>query len=147
MTTAAPVSFMGNSEPAFASGAAAALDDPLAVGVVVVGQLFARLDVLAGADPDVLADDLAVAVRLARMVDEAGDVAADHGVAHPAAIDREAPDLAALQILGLSLEAFLVVDELAFVFDDAGVFRDRLESEHPPAMNLRTAANDARELR
>src|SRR4051812_44086634 len=94
---------------------APALDDLLAVGVVVVGQLFASLDVAAGADPDVLADDLAVAVRLARVIDEARDVAADIGVADPAAVDGKTPDLAAFEIRGLALEAFLVIDQLAFV--------------------------------
>src|SRR5688572_13284790 len=102
MTTAAPVSFMRNSQPAFAPGTAAALDDALAVGVVVVGEFLARLDVLAGADPDVLADDLAVAIRLARVIDEARHIAADHRVADPPAIDGEAPDFPALQVLDLA---------------------------------------------
>src|SRR5688572_25364131 len=99
----------GRSQTSRAAGAAVALDDLLAVRVVVVGQLFAGLDVPSGPDPDVLADDLAVAVRPAGVIDEARDVAADHGVAHPAAIHREAPDLAALQVLRFAREAFLVV--------------------------------------
>src|SRR5688572_27110794 len=138
---------MRNSQPAPATGAAVALDDALAVGVVVVGQLFARRDVLAGTNPDVVADNLAVAVRLARVVDEPRDVAIDHGVADPPAIHGEAPDLAALQILRLALETFLVIDQLAFVFDDARVLVDWLEREHAPAMHLRTSTNDARQLR
>src|SRR5678815_4815425 len=95
-----------SSQPPRAPRTALALDGQLAVGVVVVGELFARKDVATGADPDVLADDLAVAIRLAGVVDEAGDVAADMRVADPAAVDREAPDFAAFEVLRLAFETF-----------------------------------------
>src|SRR5688572_20444507 len=124
-----------------------ALDHPLAVCVVVVGELLACLDVPSSANPDVLADNLAVAVRLARVVDESRDVSADHRVPDPAPVDREAPDFTALQVVGLTLEAFLVIDQFALVGDDARVLVDRLEREHAPAMDLGTPANDARQLR
>src|SRR6188472_3894121 len=80
----------GSKEPG-AARTTSTLDDLVAIRVVVVGQLFTGLDVPAGANPDVPSDDLAVAVRAARMIDEASDVATDHGVAHPAAVHRKAP--------------------------------------------------------
>ena len=77
-------------------------------------------------------------------MDEARDVAADVGVAHPSAVHGEAPDLAAIQVLRFPLQAFLVVDELTGVVDDACVLVDRLEREDAPAMELGAAAYDAR---
>ena len=82
------------SEPGLAAGPAPARDRLLAVGAVVVGQLFALRDVAGGADPDRLPDDLRVAVRLAGVIDEARDVAADRGITDVQAIQLEAPDVA-----------------------------------------------------
>src|SRR5688572_3913183 len=115
--------------------------------MVVVGELLARLDIARGADPDRAADDLRVAVRLAGMIDEARVVAVNIGIAHPSGVDREAPDLAALEVLGFALQAFLVVDQLTGVIDDARVLVDRLEREHAPAMQLRVAPRDTRRPR
>src|SRR5436853_2219539 len=75
------------SQSRLAPGPAPALNRLLAIRVVVVGELLAGRNVARGADPDRLADDVAVAVRLARVVDEARQVAADVGVTHPSPID------------------------------------------------------------
>ena|SRR5688572_23052421 len=119
-----------------------AFDHLLPVGVIVVGQFLARLDVAPGANPDRLPHDLAVAVRLASVIDEPADVAADHRIAHPPSIDGEAPDLPAFEIAPLALEALLVIDELAFVGDDALVLVDWFECENAPAMELGPSSND-----
>ena len=74
------------------------------------------------------------------MVDESRDVAADHRVAHPAPIHREAPDLAALQVDFLALAALLVIDELAVVSDNPPVLVDRFEREHAESVQLRLPA-------
>src|ERR1043166_3906797 len=107
------------SQAGLTSRPAAARDQLLTVRVVVVRQLFALPDVPRGADPDRPADDLAVAVRLAAVVDEAREIAADVRVAHPAAVHREAPDASALQVARLAFQALLVIDQLARVVDDA----------------------------
>src|SRR5687767_2913192 len=109
-----------------------AFDHLLTVRVVVVGQLFAGLDVAPGANPNHFPHDLAVAVRLAPVVDEAADVAANHRISHPPSIDGEAPDFAALEISPLSLEALFMIDELAVVGHDALVLVDRFECENAP---------------
>src|SRR6266498_969174 len=72
--------FRWTSEQALTIGTAPALDQPVAVRIVVVGQLFALPDPARGADPDDAVLDLDIAVGPARMIDEARDVAADTGV-------------------------------------------------------------------
>ena len=134
------------SQSRLAPGPAPALNRLLAIRVVVVGELLAGLDVARGADPDRLADDVAVAVRLARVIDEAREVAADVGVTHPAAIHREAPDAAVLQVARLACEALLVIDELARIVDDACVLRDRFRGEHAPSMHLGAPPHDFRKV-
>src|SRR5512134_3999797 len=111
-----------------------AFDHLLTVRVVVVGQLFARLDIAPRAYPDHLPHDLAVAIRLAPVVDEPADVAANHRIAHPPSIDSEAPDFTALEISPLSFEALFVIDELAVVGHDALVLVDRFECEDSPTV-------------
>ena len=61
------------------------------VGAVVVVDLLARLDVLDGADEDLaLAGfDVGFRVRLAGMIDVAGDVFADRAIDGPAAVELE----------------------------------------------------------
>src|SRR5262249_5549974 len=137
---------IGLSQFSRAPWTAVARNQLLTIGVVVVGELFARFYVPAGANPDVVPHDMAVAVRPARMVDETCDVAADLCIAHPAPVHGEAPDLAAFQILRFTPEALLVADQLAFVGDDAGVLVDRLKREYTPAMQLRSSPLDARQL-
>src|SRR5688572_26723379 len=65
---------MAASDDAPAAGPAAARNagDPLRV--VVVGQLFTLADRAGGADPDVAALDVDVAIRPARVIDVARDV-------------------------------------------------------------------------
>src|SRR3954470_6111177 len=120
-----------------------AFDDLFAVGVVVVRQFLTGLDVPPGADPDVLADDLAVAIRLAGVIDEPGDIPTNHRVANPAAIHRKTPDFTALEIPGLALVALLVIDELAFVADDPCVLVDWFESEDAEAVYSGFTTDDA----
>ena len=121
-------------ERVLAARDAVAGDARRAVGVVVVAQFLALPDVARGPDPDRVADDLAVAVRLAGVVDVLGDVAAHLGVAHPPAVDREAPDVAAPQLVGLAGLALPGRDLLAGVLDDAGVLGDRVQGEDAPAV-------------
>ena len=76
------------------------------------------------------------------MVDEAGDVAADGGVADVEPIELEAPDVPLLQVFPLALEALAVGDLLAGVVDDPRVLRDRLGRKNPSAGYGRTAFFD-----
>src|SRR5687767_11876421 len=105
------------SQPCRTSRPAPALNHAIAIGVIVVGQLFACFDIAPGPDPDRAALDLAVAIRATCVIDEAGVVAADAGVAHPAAVDREAPDFATLEVLGFAFQTLLVIDQLAGVLN------------------------------
>src|SRR5687767_7025437 len=109
------------SEFCHAPRPASTLNRRFPVGRIVVGELLTRLDVPGGDDPDRLADNLRVAVRFAGVIDVAGDVAADGGVANVEAIELEAPDVAALQVADLALEADRVANLLARVVDDAFV--------------------------
>src|SRR5204863_6534901 len=108
-------------------------------GHVVVGELLALADGARGANPDDVADDLHVAVALARMIDEPRVVAADRGIAHPAAVDLKAPDQAALHVAVLAREALLMRDLLARVVDDPLVFRNAFRGKYSPTMQLRAA--------
>src|SRR5690606_38653626 len=125
-----------------AAGRAPARNAGTAVRFVVVGQLLAGRDVARGADPDHVAHDLRVAVGLAVMVDEAGDVAADGCVTHPPTVEDEAPDVPLLEVLPLAAIALLPRDLLAGVVHDPRVLGDRLEREDAPAGNLRAALLD-----
>src|SRR5437899_10343451 len=76
------------------------------------------------------------------MIDEPGDVTAGARVDHRAVRELEAPDVAALDIAALALQAFLVRDLLAGVVDDALVLRNRARGEHTPPVDSRTAFLD-----
>src|SRR4249919_2952841 len=115
-----------------AVGPAAAADRALAVGRVVVGQLFTTTDVARGANPDRVPDDLRVAVGGAGMIDVARDVTADSRVAHVESVQLEAPDVAFFQVPRLTLEAFAIADLLACVVNDPGVLRNRSGCENAP---------------
>src|SRR4051812_38952692 len=130
------------SEQALASGTAAAFDQPFAIGVIVVGQLFAAPDLPRGADPDDAAGDVHVAVRPAAVIDEARDIAADRGVDDGAVRQLEAPHAAAFDVAALALQALLVRNLLARVIDDAFVLRDRLGRVDAPSMDLRSPLFD-----
>src|SRR3954471_3563718 len=120
-----------------AAGTALALDVAVTVGRIIVGQLFALADVARGADPDRVADDLRIAVRLAGVVDVARVIAADRRVADVEAIELEAPDVPVLQVARFALQALAVGDLLPRVIDDACVLGNRLRREHAPACDLR----------
>src|SRR4029079_8131376 len=109
-------------------------DHLVALGVVVVGQLFAGLDPARRADPDRLVDDVDPAIRLAGVIDEPRDVAADVGVPAPLAIHAEHPDAALAELAVLARLALLVGDQLSGVVDDPLVLVDRLDGEDPEAM-------------
>src|SRR5437867_546128 len=129
--------FVSSLQPRLAPLSAPARNQLLAIRVVVVGKLLARVDITRRADPDRLADDVAVAVWLARVVDEARQIAIDVRVTHPAAIHREAPDAPLLQVPCLALQALLVINQLACVINDACVLGDGFESEDAPAVDSR----------
>jgi hypothetical protein len=76
------------------------------------------------------------------VVDEACIVAPDTRITNPAPIDGETPDLSPFEVSGLAFQAFLVIDQLACVLNDAFVLVDRLESEDAPPVKLRTAPGD-----
>src|SRR6266545_2666353 len=123
------------SDQDLASRPAVARDRPLAVCRIVVGQLLAFADVASRDDPDRVANHARVAVRLARMIDVASDVAADSGITHVQAIELETPDVALLQVPRLALQALLVGDLLAVVSDDALVFGNGLSGKNAPALD------------
>src|SRR5436190_928690 len=85
-----------------------------AISVVVVSQFLALADVARRHDPDRVADDVGIAVRTAGMIDVARDVAADRGIAHPPAVDRECPDAVPRQVPLLAPPALRLRDQLAF---------------------------------
>src|SRR3954470_17154404 len=114
---------------------AAAFDRRLPVGVVVVIQLGAFPDRLGGADPDHAILDFDVAVRLARVIDEPGDVAADCGIDGCTVRQLEAPDMTLVEIPGFALQTFLVRDLLAGVIDDPLVLRNGFRRENAPPLN------------
>src|SRR5262249_33971182 len=119
-----------------ASGPAPAMDESVAVRVVVVGQLLAPANRTRRAYPDDTAPrvDVHVAIRLARVVDEPRHVAAHAGVDHRAVRQLEAPDVAALDVAPLALQAFTIGDALAGVVNDACVLGDALGRENAPSM-------------
>src|SRR4029079_8387524 len=123
-----------------------ALDGVIADRRVVVGQLLARIDVARGADPDRGVDDFDPAVRRAGVVDEARDVAADGGVAAPAAVDAEDPDAALLQVARLARAAAAVRNQLARVIDDAAVLVDGLGGEDAVPVQVGSTAHDLGQL-
>src|SRR5262249_35767827 len=132
--------------PRLAARPASTRNQLLAVRVVVVGQFLSWSDVAGRSDPDRGADDLAVTVRTTRVIDEARQVPAHVRIAYPAAIHREAPDAALLQILRLAFQAFFVIDQLAGVIDNPRVFRDWLCGEDSPSMDAGSSPHDFREV-
>ena len=119
----------------------------VALGPVVVCQLLAGADETRRADPDGLVDHLKPAVRPARVVDQARDVAADRGVAAPAPVDAEHPDTALLQIARFARRALRVEDQLARIVDDACVLADALAGKHAVAVNPGSLADDSWKFR
>src|SRR4026209_615406 len=130
------------SDHDLASRLALALDRAFAVGRIVVGQLLAFPDIARRNDPDRVANHPCIAIRFARVIDVARDIAADGGVAYIQTIQLEAPDVAVLQVPLLTLQAFAIGDLLTIVGDDPFVLGDRRGREHSPALNLGTAFFD-----
>src|SRR5947209_4291288 len=96
------------SDERLTARAAPALDERVAIRVVVVRQLLAAADRARRADPDASVLDVDVAVRLAGVIDEARDVAADARIDHRAVRQLEAPDVPALDVAPLAAQALLV---------------------------------------
>src|SRR6185437_4024052 len=96
------------------------------IGAVIVVDLLARLDVLDGADENLALarPDVAFRVRLAGMVDVAGDVLADRAVDGPAVGELE-------QIFVLDLVVFFLlrIQKRPEIADDPGAFLDRFGGE------------------
>src|SRR5215471_1994059 len=114
---------------------AAALDEALAVSVVVVRQLFAFPYVPGGPNPNHTVLDVDIAVRTTGMIDVPGVVAAHARVDDPAVGQFEAPDVAMLDVAALPFEALLVRDLLAGVVDDALVLANRRGRVDAPAVD------------
>src|SRR5581483_12522661 len=106
------------------------------------GQLLTAPDGARGPDPNRAADDVNVAVRMAGVIDEARDVAADARVDHGAVRQLETPDVAVPDVAALAFQALLVGDLLARVVRDPLVFGDRLGRVDAPAVNLRPTPFD-----
>src|SRR5262245_59435906 len=129
-----------------AAGSTAAGDGALADDSVVVGQLFAAANRARRPNPDRLVDYLEPAVRGARVVDEARDVAADRCVAAPYAVDPKYPHTAFAQVAFFARVAvFVVSNQLAGIVDDAAVLRYRFRREDPVTMHRRLAPHDPRQ--
>src|SRR4029453_14047214 len=135
------------SQERLAPRAAPALDQCLAVSVVVVGELLAPSNPPVFANPDSAVDDVDVAVGAAGVVDEACDVAADAGVNHRPVGQLEAPDVSLADVPPLALQALLVRDLLPGVVDDAFVLGNGLGGIHAPPMDLRAPLHDHQSLR
>src|SRR5262249_39247133 len=88
--------------------------------------------------------DVDVAIRPARVVDVAGDVAAHAGVDHRAVGQLEAPDVAAANVAAFALEALLIRNLLSGVMNDPFVLMNCLSCVNTPPMNLRLATRDHR---
>src|SRR5262245_13597670 len=128
------------SENVTAARAASARNQRCASSVVVVGQFFTSVNPARSADPDRVPVDVHVAVRLARVIDVARDVAAHRGIAHPPPVDVENPDAVARQIPGFTPTTFSLRDELTLVLDDASIRSNRLIRIDAPAGDRRAAA-------
>jgi hypothetical protein len=126
-----------------ASRVAATSDFAFTVCAVVVGELLSSFDIARGPDPDGVAHDVHVTVRLTRMIDEPRQVTADGCIANPTPIDLEAPNFPALHVLPLAAQAFLMGNPFPRVVDDPRVFRNRRDRDNAPAMQFRTLSLDA----
>ena len=124
------------SQQGLASRTAAALDEPFPVGVVVVSQLFAATDCFRGTYPDRAVNNVNVAVRPARVIDESCDVAADAGVDDAAVGQLETPDVSLTNIPTLALETLMIRNSLARVVHDPCVLRDWSGRVHSPALDF-----------
>src|SRR4051812_7950743 len=81
------------SQKRLAAWTTAAHDQPLAVGVVVIGELFAFADLPRRANPDDAVLDVDITIGPARVIDEARVVAADRRIDDRALRERKTPDV------------------------------------------------------
>jgi hypothetical protein len=124
----------GVSQTRFAPGPAATRNRLVALGVVVVGQLFTGLDSPGRANPDRLIDDVDPTVGLAGVIDESRDVAVNVGITAPRAIDTKHPDATFAQVAILAVQALFVRDQLTGVIDDPLVLVDWVDREYAEAV-------------
>ena len=91
------------------------------VGTVIVVDLLARLDVLDGADEDLLLArlDVGFGVRLARVIDVARDVLANRAVDGPALVELEQ-----IFVLDRVLIRLLRIQQRTEIADDLGALLD-----------------------
>ena len=125
-----------------ASGPAAADNLLFTVSVIVVSQLLTLADRARRPDPDDPAGDVHVAVRLAGVIDETRDVAADRRIDDGPIRQLEAPDVPAFPVPTLAFQALLVGDLLAGVIDDASVLGNRAHGIDAPPMDPRSPLLD-----
>src|SRR5688500_12858005 len=112
----------------------------VALVLVLVEQLVARLDRAQRVDVDAVVLDHRFAVRLARVVDERGIVAPDRAVDDVVHIDREQEGVVPRHLLVIVPPIGLLVgDDLARVLDDAGAAPDTPQREGTPSLNRRPA--------
>ena len=69
-----------------ATGATAALDLFVTVGMVIVGKFVSRFYALTGNDPDLTVNNVAVAIWPARVIDETGEIAPNVRINHPSTV-------------------------------------------------------------
>ena len=137
---------MAASQQRLASRPAAAHDQPLAVRIVVIRQLLTPSYRPGSPDPDSPLADLDVAVRVAGVIDEPRDVAADPRVDDRAVGQLETPDVVVPDVTAFTLEAFTIRDFFAGVIDDARVLRDRARCVDTPSMDSGFPLHDHRLL-
>ena len=107
---------------------------------VVVRELFAGLDVANRLDPDASVVDHRIAVRPARVVDEAGLVAIHGGVDDDVVVNREEVSVMHLAWnVGIACVGLGGCQALPAVFDQARAATDAPRGERAAAMNRRVA--------
>jgi hypothetical protein len=107
---------------------------------VVVRELFARLDVANGLDPNATVVDHGVAIRIARVIDESRLVAVDGGVDHDVVVDREQERVMSFAVdVGISRVGFGGREPLTRVFDETRPRGNSARSECTEPLNRRRA--------
>src|SRR5687767_9668196 len=106
--------------------------------LIVVGELGSRLDCVEGVNEYLPARDHGLAVRLARVVDEARVTAAglDRSVDARLAVQREQKCVVTLHVVVVvPAVSFLVADPLAGVLENARSLPDAPKREHPATVD------------
>ncbi len=103
---------------------------------VVIRQLDARLDVLEGVDPDVLALDNRLAVRIARVIDETGVIFPVIAVNAPVIVETEEERVMPRHVFFVVTAIGLVVrNYLARVLDDLLARAEPLRGKNSSTLN------------